>query len=43
MYHSKKKVNEEFGRQMNQDMNENRKLSWKKKKGGELKQNKGLK
>ena len=30
IYQSKKKVNEQFGRKMNEDMNENRKLFWKK-------------
>ena len=28
-YQSKKKVNEPFGRKMNEDVNENRKLFWK--------------
>ena len=36
---NKKKVNEEFGRKMNEDVNGNRKLIWKKvsnAKGGKL-------
>ena len=41
---SKKKVNEQFGRKMYEDVNRNRKLYWKEasnRKGGELQQNKG--
>ena len=41
-----KKVNEQFGRKMNEDVNGNGKLFWKEAsnvKGGELQQNKGCK
>ena len=44
---SKKKVNEQFGRKINEDMNGNRKLFWKEVSnakggmGGELQQSKG--
>ena len=37
--HSKKKVNEQFGRKINKDVNENRKLFWKEvsnAKGGKV-------
>ena len=45
IYQNKKKVNEQFGRKMNQGVNRNRKLFWKMSngKGGELQYNKGLK
>ena len=46
VYQSKKKVNEHFGREMNEDVNGNRKLFWKEVsnvKGGELQQSKGWK
>ena len=39
IYHSKKEVNEQFGRKMNQDLNRNRKLFWKelsKENGGNV-------
>ena len=44
----KKKVNEQFGMKMNEDVNGSRKLFWKevsnaKRKSGELKQSKGWK
>ena len=42
IYQSKKKVNEQFARNMNEDMNRNRKLFWKRKVG-ELQHNKELK
>ena len=29
LYHSKKEVNEQFGRNMNKDINGNKKLFWK--------------
>ena len=47
IYHSKKKVNKQLGRRRNDDVNGNRKLIWKevsnekKRKGGELHENKG--
>ena len=44
IYQSKKKVNEQFGRKTNEDVNGNRKLFWKEvsnAKGGNLQQNKG--
>ena len=46
IYHSKKKVNEQLGKKMNEDVNGNRKLFWKEASnanGGkvELQQNKG--
>ena len=34
IYQSKKKVDEQFGRKMNEDVNENRKLIWKKVSNG---------
>ena len=46
---SKKKINEQFGRKMNEDVNRNRKLFWKEvsnakgEKLGELQQSKGWK
>ena len=43
---SKNKVNEQFGRRMNEDVNGNRKLFWKEvsnAKVGELQQSKGWK
>ena len=46
IYQSKKKVNEQFGRKMNEDVNGNKKLFWKEGSnmgGGELQQNKGWK
>ena len=40
IYQSKRKVNEQFGRKMNEDVNENRKLFWKEvmtnMKGGKV-------
>ena len=39
IYQTKKKVNEQFGRQMNEDVNGNRKLFWKEvsdAKGGKV-------
>ena len=37
IYQCKKKVNEQFGRKMNQEMNRNRKLFWKEvSKGGKM-------
>ena len=39
IYRSKKKVNEQFGRKMNEDENRNRKLFWKEMnnaKGGKV-------
>ena len=39
VYLSEKKVNEQFGRKMNEDLNENRKLFWKEvsnAKGGKV-------
>ena len=41
IYLSKEKVNEQFGRKMNEDVDGNKKC--KKGKGGELQQNKGWK
>ena len=47
MYNSEqKKVNEQFGKNMNEDVNVNRKLFWievSNRKGGESQQNKGWK
>ena len=48
IYHSKKKVNEQYGRKVNEDVNGNIKLFWKevdneKEEGEELQQNKGWK
>ena len=46
IYQSKKKVNKQFGRKMNEDVNGNRKLFWKEVsnvKGGKLQQNNGWK
>ena len=45
---SKMKVNEQFGRKMNEDVTGNRKLLWKevkeeRRKGGELQQSEGWK
>ena len=43
IYQTKKKVNEQFGRKMNEDVNGNRKFFWKEVsnvKGGKLQQNK---
>ena len=43
IYQSKKKVNKQFGRKMNEDVNGNRKLFWKEVSngiGGGLQQNK---
>ena len=43
---SKKKVNEQFGKKINEDVNGNRKLFWKEvcnAKGGEMQQSKGWK
>ena len=40
IYQGKKKVNEQFGKKMNEDVNENRKLFWKEvsnMKGGKVK------
>ena len=49
IYQNKKKVNEQFGRKMNKDMNGNKKLIWKEVsnarggKDGEVQENKGWK
>ena len=46
VYQSKKKVNEQFGRKINEDVNGNRKLFWNEVsnvKGGELQHSEGWK
>ena len=46
IYQSKKKVNEQFGRKINEDVNGNRKLFWKEvsnMKGGKVESCSGIK
>ena len=41
IYHIKKKVNEQFEKKMNQDMNGNRKLFWKEVSCSKIRDGKG--